>query len=57
MESPKFPLHAEEQCRLNPDAASTESILSDAAVFDLPPLKVTVCSIPLKVDEKRNRNR
>jgi hypothetical protein len=28
--------------------------LLDAAVFDLSPLKVTVCSIPLKVDEKRN---
>lgn len=51
-ESSEVPLYTEEQ--LNSDLANTKSI-STAAVFDLLQLKVTVCLIPLKVDERGNR--
>lgn len=40
---------------LNSDAAHGRVYFPSAAVFGLPPLKVTVCSIPLKVDERGNR--
>lgn len=64
--SPELPFYTGERCQLNSDAASTggkggrergeRGLFPECtAVFDLPPPKVTVCPIPLKVDERGNR--